>query len=186
MIRETKETRVEVLWRPEAGPIEVATGVGFLDHMLEQWAFHGGFTLSLKAEGDLRVDAHHTAEDAALALGEEVDAVLGSREGLARFGWAYAPLEEALARAVVDLARRPSCALRLLPLPPALGQLPSEMVPHLLRSLASAGRFTLHLDVLAGENGHHMVEASFKALGLAFAQALRPKGAAAASTKGVL
>jgi imidazoleglycerol-phosphate dehydratase len=186
MIRETKETRVQVLWRPEPGPIEVATGLGFLDHMLEQWAFHGGFALSLKAEGDLHVDAHHTAEDAALALGEELDAVLSGREGLARFGWAYAPLEEALARAVVDLARRPSCCLRMPPLPPALGQLPSEMVGHVLRSFAAAGRFTLHLDVLAGENGHHMVEASFKALGLAFAQALRPKGTGATSTKGVL
>ncbi len=187
MIRETKETRVDVEWRPRGtGQITVATGVGFLDHMLEQWAFHGGFDLRLRAEGDLGVDAHHTAEDAAIALGQAVDAALGGRAGLARFGWAYVPLEDALSRAVVDLARRPFCAFRASPLPEMLGQLPGEMVGHVFRSLATAGRFTLHVDLLHGDNAHHRVESAFKAFGLAFAQAVRPISEAAPSTKGTM
>ena len=187
MIRRTGETLVEVEWRVRGkGPARVETGIGFLDHMLESWAFHGGFDLRLKADGDLRVDAHHTVEDVALALGEAMDEALGDRAGLARFGWAYAPLDEALARAVVDLVRRPYCEVTLPPLPPMIGQLPSEMVPHLFRSLATAGRFTLHLDVLRAENGHHAVEAAFKALALAMGQALAVKGRSARSTKGAL
>lgn len=186
MIRETKETKVEVVWSPAGGAIEVATGLGFLDHVLEQWAFHGGFGLTLKTAGDLRVDAHHTVEDTALALGKCVSDALGDRAGLARFGWAYAPLDEALARVVVDLVKRPFCAFRAGPLPDMIGQLPGEMVPHFLRSFATSGEVTLHVDVLAGESAHHRVEAAFKAFGLAFAQAVRPKGGGAASTKGVL
>lgn len=186
MIRETRETKVEVTWNPSGGAIEVATGVGFLDHMLEQWAFHGGFGLALKTEGDLRVDAHHTVEDTALALGRCVSEALGDRAGLARFGWAYAPLDEALARTVVDLVRRPFCAFRAEPLPDMIGQLPGEMVPHFFRSFATAGSLTVHVDVLAGENAHHRVEAAFKSFGLAFAQAVQPRGGGAASTKGVL
>ncbi|MFI5165431.1 MAG: imidazoleglycerol-phosphate dehydratase [Thermoanaerobaculales bacterium] len=187
MIRKTKETKVEVVWSPSAaGAIEVATGIGFLDHMLEQWAFHGAFGLTLRTEGDLRVDAHHTVEDTALALGQCVAEALGDRSGLARFGWAYAPLDEALARAVVDLVRRPFCAFRAAPLPDLLGQLPGEMVPHFFRSFAGSCAVTLHIDILEGENAHHRVEAAFKAFGLAFAQALRPSGTGVASTKGVL
>lgn len=187
MIRETKETKVEVAWSPSAGgAIEVATGIGFLDHMLKQWAFHGGFALTLRTEGDLPVDAHHAVEDTALALGQCVSEALGDRSGLARFGWAYAPLDEALARAVVDLVRRPFCAFSAAPLPDMLGQLPGEMVPHFFRSFACSCALTLHVDVLEGENAHHRVEAAFKAFGLAFAQALRPSGTEATSTKGVL
>jgi len=187
MIRETKETRVEVTWNPRgAGCIEVATGIGFLDHMLEQWAFHGGFDLSLKAEGDLRVDAHHTVEDTAIALGECVSEALGDRAGLARFGWAYAPLDDALSRAVVDLVKRPHSSFRAAPLPGRLGELPAEMGPHFFRSFAEAGRFTLHVDLLQGENAHHRVESAFKALALAFAQAVQPRGAGAPSTKGTM
>lgn len=187
MIRETSETRVEVEWSPrgESDP-EVATGIGFLDHMLNQWAFHGGFGLRLACRGDLGVDAHHTVEDVALALGEEMDRVLGDRAGLARFGWAYAPLDEALSRAVVDLVKRPHCSLRAAPFPERLGQLPGEMVPHFFRSLSSSGRFTLHLDLLHGENAHHRVESAFKAFALALALAVAPKGRGPASTKGTM
>lgn len=187
MIRETKEVRVEVTWIPAGtGRIEVATGIGFLDHMLEQWAFHGGFDLSLRAEGDLRVDAHHTVEDVAIALGECVAEALGDRAGLTRFGWAYAPLDEALSRAVVDLVRRPHCSFRAAPLPERIGEMSGEMVPHFFRSFAEAGRFTLHVDLLQGENAHHRVESAFKALALAFAQALQRRGDGAPSTKGTM
>jgi imidazoleglycerol-phosphate dehydratase len=187
MIRETKEVRVEVSWSPwGTGRIEVASGIGFLDHMIAQWAFHGGFDLSLRAEGDLRVDAHHTVEDTALALGECVSEVLGDRAGLARFGWAYAPLDEALSRVVVDLVKRPHVSFRAEPLPERIGELPGEMVAHFFRSFAEAGRFTLHVDLLQGENAHHRVESAFKAFALAFSQAVQPRGSGAPSTKGTM
>lgn len=187
MIRETKETRVEVLWNPQGqGSVSIASGIGFLDHIIGQWAFHGGFDLILKAEGDLHVDAHHTVEDVAIALGREIDALLQDRSGLSRFGYAYAPLDEALSRVVVDLVKRPHCSFRAHALPDMLGQLPGEMVPHFFRSLAHEGRFTLHVDILQGDNAHHRVESAFKAFGLAFAQAVQPGGRDAASTKGTM
>jgi imidazoleglycerol phosphate dehydratase HisB len=187
MIRQTRETRVEVAWNPaDAGPADVDTGIPFFDHMLREWAFHGGFGLTLKARGDLAIDAHHCVEDAAIALGDAVGEALGDRAGLARFGCAYVPLEESLARAVVDLARRPFCAFRGPGLPAMVGALPGDMVPHFFRSFAMSARLTLHLDLLQGENGHHMVESAFKAFGRALGQAIRRTGDGAASTKGVL
>lgn len=187
MKRVTKETTVELLWRPKPGKILVQTGVGFLDHMLDQLAFHSGSSLVLNAKGDLEVDAHHTVEDVALAFGEEVSRVLGDRSGLTRFGWAYAPLEDALARSVVDLVRRPWASVKLGNLPPMLGAVPSEMVPHFFRSFAMSAQMTLHVEVLSGENGHHQVEAAFKATALALAQALFPAPLTKArSTKGRL
>jgi imidazoleglycerol phosphate dehydratase HisB len=187
MIRQTKETRVEVVWSPAgAGPSNVDTGIPFLDHMLREWTFHGGFGLTVKAQGDLSIDAHHTVEDVALALGEAVSDSLGDRVGLARFGCAYVPLEDALARAVVDLARRPFCAFRGPRIPAMLGTLPGEMVPHFFRSFAMSARLTLHIDILQGENGHHRVECAFKALGRALGQAVRQVAGEPASTKGAL
>jgi imidazoleglycerol phosphate dehydratase HisB len=187
MIRETKETWVEVAWSPAGtGRIEVETGVGFLDHLLSTWALFGGFDLALRAEGDLNVDAHHTAEDSAIALGESILQALGDRSGIVRFGWAYAPLEEALSRAVVDMARRPFFAFHSPPLPAQIGALPGEMVPHVFRSLAFSARFTLHVDVLRGEGGHHLAESAAKALGLAMGMALAPANEGILSAKGVL
>jgi imidazoleglycerol phosphate dehydratase HisB len=154
--------------------------------MIREWAFHGGFGLSLSAKGDLAVDAHHTVEDAAIALGSAVDEALGDRAGLARFGCAYVPLEESLARVVVDLARRPFCAFRGPTLPGIVGTLPGEMVPHFFRSFAMSARLTVHIDILQGENSHHMVESAFKALGRALGQAVRRTGNGVASTKRVL
>lgn len=185
-VRQTAETKVEVLWTPSAGPVEVATGIGFLDHVLASWAWHGGFGLHLRVQGDLHVDAHHTVEDAALALGEVMDRALGSREGIRRFGWAYVPLDEALSRAVVDLCRRPFCVFAAPPLPERIGGFPGEMASHFFRSLAFTGRFTLHLHVLQAENGHHAIESAFKAWALALRQAVEPYPGGARSTKGVL
>ena len=184
--RRTRETAITVRLDLAGGERELATGIGFLDHLLDTLACHAGWRLQLACTGDLAVDDHHTAEDCALALGQALDRALGDRAGLVRFGWAYAPLDEALARGVVDLATRPHATVDLGLRRERLGDLSCENIPHLLRSLATAGRFCLHADVLRGENDHHRAEAAVKALALALRQALPPAGTGPASTKGVL
>lgn len=186
--RATRETSVRAtLALDGTGTVDVKTGVGFLDHLLETLARHARFDLSLSCRGDLAVDDHHTAEDCALALGDALDRALGERRGVNRFGWAYAPLDEALARAVVDLSGRPYADVRLALHREAIGDLACENVPHLLRSLASAARLTLHVEVLKGENDHHKAEAAFKAVALALKQAVGCSGFAdVPSTKGAL
>ena len=175
--RATAETavRVEVLV-DGAGRAEVATGIGFFDHLLTALARHGGLDLDLSCEGDLEVDDHHTAEDCALALGAALDEALGDRRGVARFGHAYAPLDEALARAVIDLSGRPLAVVDLGLSRDRIGALAAENVGHAIRSLATALRATVHVDVLRGENDHHRAEAAFKALALALARATRRTG----------
>jgi imidazoleglycerol-phosphate dehydratase len=186
--RKTLETSVALeLMLDGEGRAEVRTGIGFLDHMLVALAKHARFDLSLTCEGDLHIDDHHSAEDTALALGQALDKALGERRGIARFGFAYAPLDEALARAVVDLSGRPAAVTELGLEREALGGLSCEMVPHVFASFAAAGRMALHVDVLRGANDHHRVEAAFKALALALRQAVRIEGPdAVPSTKGVL
>jgi imidazoleglycerol-phosphate dehydratase len=186
--RKTLETAIEVeLALDGTGRAEVATGIGFLDHMLGALVKHARFDLSLKCQGDLEVDDHHTVEDCALALGQALDQALGERRGIARFGSAYAPLDEALARAVVDLSGRPYAMVELGLAREALGGVACENVAHFFASLASAGRMALHLDVLRGANDHHRAEAAFKAAALALRQAVRPDGPdQVPSHKGVL
>ena len=186
--RITKETTVNVtLALDGTGQGEVSTGIGFLDHLLETLARHAAFDVTLACKGDLRVDDHHTAEDCALALGDALDRALGERRGVTRFGSAFAPLDEALARAVVDLSGRPYSAVDLGLRRESIGGLACENVAHVLRSLAVAARLTLHVDVLRGENDHHRAEAAFKAVALALRQAVAPSGTdAVPSTKGVL
>ena len=187
--RRTLETEVWVeLSLDGEGRAEVATGIGFLDHMLTALARHARLDLRRSCKGDLEVDDHHTAEDCALALGQALDKALGERRGVARFGHAYAPLDEALARAVIDLSGRPCAVLDLGLTREALGGLACENVPHVFASLATAARAALHVDVLRGANDHHRAEAAFKALALALRQAVRREGPADAvpSTKGVL
>ncbi len=172
-----------------AGAVEASTGIGFLDHMLHALAFHAGWSLQLKCEGDLEVDDHHTVEDAGLALGQAMAEALGARRsGIVRFGHAYAPLDEALARAVVDVSGRPCYAGDLGLQRERVGALSCEMVPHFFHSFAQAAGLTLHIDVIRGANDHHRIEACFKALALALRAALAPTGAAdrVPSTKGVL
>lgn len=177
--RETAETRVQCTLTLEgSGAADVQTGIGFLDHLLTALARHGRFDLSLSCDGDLHIDDHHTAEDCALVLGQALDAALGDRRGVARFGSAYAPLDEALARAVVDLSGRPWAEVRLDLRREQLGALSCENIGHVVRSLAIASRTTIHLDVLRGENDHHKAEASFKALALALRQAVALDGPA--------
>jgi imidazoleglycerol phosphate dehydratase HisB len=175
--RETAETRVAVALDLDGeGRGAVRTGVGFFDHLLTALARHAGFDLDLACEGDLRVDDHHTVEDCALALGTAVDRALGERRGIARFGFAYAPLDEALARAVVDLSGRPFTAVDLGLRRERVGDLSAENVGHAVRSLAVSARATIHLDVLRGDNDHHRAEAAFKALALALRQAVAATG----------
>ena len=186
--RATRETSITVTLVLEgAGKADVKTGLGFLDHMLEALSRHARFDLSLKCEGDLHVDDHHTAEDCALALGQALDRALGDRRGVNRFGSAYAPLDEALARAVVDLSGRSFADVTLGLERETIGDLACENIPHVLRSLAAAARITLHVDVLKGDNDHHRAEAAFKATALALKQAVACSGYDdIPSTKGTL
>lgn len=186
--RATSETRITATVSLDgAGAAEVATGVGFLDHLLTALARHAGFDLRLACEGDLHVDDHHTAEDCALVVGSAMDAALGERRGFARFGSAYAPLDEALARAVVDLSGRPYAVVDLGLRRERIGDLASENVVHVIGSLAMSLRAAIHVDVLRGENDHHRAEAAFKALALALRGAVaRTAAPDVPSTKGTL
>jgi imidazoleglycerol-phosphate dehydratase len=186
--RKTLETEITLeIVLDGSGRAEVATGIGFFDHMLSALARHGRFDLSLKCQGDLEVDDHHTVEDCALALGQGLDQALGERRGIARFGSAFAPLDEALARAVVDLSGRPCAVVDLGLKREALGKVSCENLAHFFTSLATTGRMALHLDVLRGVNDHHRAEAAFKATALALREATRPDGSdQVPSTKGVL
>lgn len=186
--RNTAETRIQVTVDLDgSGRAEVRTGIGFLDHLLTTLARHSRVDVSLSSAGDLHIDDHHTAEDCALALGTAIDRALGERIGIARFGSAYAPLDEALARAVVDLSGRPFASLDLGLRREAIGGLSCENVSHVLHSLAVALRANLHVDVLRGSNDHHRSEAAFKATALALRAAIARTGdASAPSTKEVL
>ncbi|HSK11317.1 MAG TPA: imidazoleglycerol-phosphate dehydratase HisB [Vicinamibacterales bacterium] len=186
--RRTRETNITVALRLDGeGRASVSTGIGFLDHLLSALACHARIDLELSCEGDLHVDDHHTAEDCAIAIGTAIDQALGGRAGIARFGSAYAPLDEALARAVVDLSGRPFARVRLGLRRERIGALAAENVAHVLSSIAANARMTLHVDVPEGENDHHRAEAAFKALALALRQAVAVDGAAGVpSTKGSL
>ena len=186
--RETKETQIRLrLALDGEGRAEVATGLGFLDHMLCALARHGRFDLELACEGDLHVDDHHTVEDCAIALGRGLDRALGERRGIARFGAAYAPLDEALVRAVVDLSGRPFAHVELGFARERIGEVATENLTHFFASLATNARMALHLDLIRGANDHHRAEAAFKALALALRQAVAPAGhGEVPSTKGSL
>ncbi len=187
--RTTAETSITcTLSLDGTGTASVSTGIGFLDHLLTALARHGRLDLELCCTGDLHVDDHHTAEDCALVLGRCLDEALGDRRGVRRFGDAFAPLDEALARAVVDLSGRPWPEVDLGLKREMLGGLATENVGHVVRSLAIASRSCIHLDVLRGANDHHRAEAAFKALALALRSAVALDGPAdrVPSTKEVL
>lgn len=186
--RKTHETNVRVEINLDgSGQARIGTGIGFLDHMLGAFARHASFDLEISCSGDLIVDDHHTAEDCALALGAAIDGALGDRRGFSRFGSAYAPLDESLARAVVDISGRPFAVTDLGLRRESLGDLSCENIPHFVRSLSATLRASIHLDVLRGDNDHHRAEAAFKALALALRAALQRTDAHdVPSTKGVL
>ncbi len=187
--RSTRETNIRCSVSLDGtGTSNVRTGLGFLDHMLTALARHSGIDIELTCQGDLEVDDHHTVEDCALVLGSAIDDALGGRGGIARFSEAYAPLDEALCRAVVDLSGRPSAHIALDLKRELVGDVASENIEHFVRSLADKLRAAIHLDTVRGDNDHHKAEAGFKALALALGRAVKVvrDGGEAPSTKGVL
>ena len=185
--RSTRETRITATLSLDASEdARIQTGLGFLDHMLGAFAFHARIGLTLEARGDLEVDDHHTVEDCALVLGEAFREALGDRSGIRRFGWAYAPLDESLARAVVDISGRPGASIELQLERERLGDVSCENLSHFFESFASAAGMTVHVDVLRGRNDHHRAESAFKAFALAIRDAIAPEDRGVPSTKGVL
>jgi imidazoleglycerol phosphate dehydratase HisB len=177
-LRATAETRIAVrLGLNGASRVSVRTGAGIYDHFLEQLAFHGGLDLDIEAAGDLETGDHHTVEDTALAFGEALDKALGDRRGIARYGDAVVPMDDALARAAVDLGGRPWAELKLEHDPGLAG--------HMLQSLSQAGRLAIHVEA-TGRDDHHVAEAAFKAVGRALRAAVRSQGEGLPSTKGLL
>ncbi|CUM66419.1 uncharacterized protein PRCAT00004083001 [Priceomyces carsonii] len=167
--------------------IEIHTGVGFLDHMLHALAKHSGWSLLIECVGDLHIDDHHTSEDVGIALGAAFYQALGHVKGVKRFGAGFAPLDEALSRAVVDLSNRPYAVIDLGLKREKIGDLSCEMIPHVLESFAQAAHITIHVDCLRGFNDHHRAESAFKALAIAIKEATSKTGTdEVPSTKGIL
>jgi len=186
--RQTAETSISLTLNLDgSGTSNINTGIGFYDHMLTALSRHSRIDLTLHCQGDLHVDDHHTVEDCALALGSAVDQALGDRRGIQRFAHAYAPLDEALARVVIDLSGRPYAHVDLGLRRERLGMLSCENIGHVFQSFAVTARAAVHVDVLRGENDHHRAEAAFKAWALALRQAVRRDGSdTIPSTKEVL
>ncbi|HEV7227307.1 imidazoleglycerol-phosphate dehydratase HisB [Brevundimonas sp.] len=184
-VRDTKETRIVCAVDLDAtGPVVIRTGVGFFDHMLEQVAAHGGFSLSLSCEGDLHTDPHHTIEDSAIALGQALKQALGERRGIARYGFVL-PMDEAEAKVSIDLSGRPYPVFEGQFSTAFLGEYRTDLTAHVIRSLAEHLGAAIHVSV-TGQDDHHKTEAVYKALGRALRQAIRVEGEAVPSTKGVL
>ncbi len=172
--RETRETAVEVAWDLDgSGQSDVSTGIGMLDHLLEQLARHGIFDISVTATGDLHVDAHHTMEDTAIALGRAFAEAIGDGRGLTRMADALVPLDEALAQVAVDISGRGYASVNVAWTGERIGDVPCDLVEHFLQSLAQEGKFNLNVRLLSGVNDHHKAEAIFKALARALCAATR-------------
>ncbi len=185
VVRNTKETQIQVeVDLDRTGEPQVATGLGFFDHMLEQLGKHGGFAMSLRCDGDLHIDEHHTVEDSALALGQALREALGDKRGIGRYGFTL-PMDESLASAALDFSGRPYLVFDGNFARERVGELPTELVPHFFRSLCESAGLNLNLQV-RGDNDHHKVEACFKATARALRQAIRREGSELPSTKGLL
>lgn len=188
MERKTKETDIQVSLNLDGtGQSEIQTGVGFFDHMLHHVAVHGLLDLNVRARGDLHIDAHHTVEDVAIVLGDALDHAVGDRKGIARIGFSYVPMDEALARVVIDLSGRGYAVFDGEFVTPMIGAFPTSLVAHFIETLARHARMNLHAQVLYGRDDHHKAEALFKALGRALSLAAAPDARRAeTSTKGTL
>jgi imidazoleglycerol-phosphate dehydratase/histidinol-phosphatase len=183
--RKTRETDIDVIVNLDStAPVAVTTGIGFFDHMIEQLAKHGGFSLELKCNGDLQIDEHHTVEDCALAIGEALRLALGPKLGIARYGFVL-PMDEAQVRVAIDLSGRAYGVFEGKFERESVGGLPTELVSHFFRSLAESLKAAVHVTI-TGENTHHMIEACFKGTGRALRQAFRREGDELPSTKGIL
>jgi len=187
--RKTRETEITLsLVIDGSGESSIDTGIGFFDHMLTLFARHGFFDLSLTCRGDTHVDYHHSVEDAGIALGSAFSRALGDKAGIARYGSAYVPMEYALARAVVDISGRSALDYRVDAGVEKIGDFDAQLVPEFFRAFADNARLNLHIDLLKSSNGHHDIEAVFKAAARALADAVRidPRVKGQHSTKGVL
>ena len=188
--RETKETQIRVVLDLDgAGTCAISTGVGFFDHMLESFARHGGFDLTVETKGDLHIDMHHTVEDTGIVIGQAIHKALDGFKGIRRFGHAYIPMDETLTRCALDLSNRPYLIWRVNFVRPKVGEMDTELFKEFHHALAMNAGACVHLETLYGENSHHIAESGFKALARAVRQAaeLDPKTHGhAPSTKGVL
>jgi imidazoleglycerol-phosphate dehydratase len=188
--RDTAETRIAVDWNLDgSGRAKLATGVPFLDHMLDQVARHGMTDLAVRAEGDLHIDAHHTVEDVGITMGQALRQAVGDKAGIARYGHAYVPLDEALSRVVVDLSGRPGLEFHVAFARPLIGTFDVDLVHEFFQGFVNHAQVTLHVDGLRGQNAHHQAETVFKAFGRALRMAVAPDvraGGVVPSTKGSL
>jgi imidazoleglycerol-phosphate dehydratase len=188
--RKTTETRISATVDLDGtGRYDIATGIGFLDHMMEQLSRHSLIDLTLKADGDLHIDFHHTTEDAGIAIGEAVSRALGARKGIARYGAAIAPMDEALSRVALDASNRPYLVWKVDFVRDKLGEMDTELFKEWFQAFAQAAGLTLHVETFYGDNNHHIAESLFKALARALRQAVEidpRKADAVPSTKGVL
>ena len=188
--RDTKETQIRVsLDLDGTGASQITTGIGFFDHMLESFAKHGGFDLTVETKGDLHIDMHHTVEDTGIVIGQAVNRALDGFKGVRRFGNAYIPMDETLTRCAIDLSNRPYLVWRVNFARPRVGDMDTELFKEFHHAFAMNAGACVHLETLYGENSHHIAESGFKALARALRTAVEidPKtGGAAPSTKGVL
>ena len=188
--RKTSETEIAVEVNLDGtGAYEVSTGIGFLDHMVEQFSRHSLIDVKLKVSGDLHVDQHHTTEDSAIALGQAISQALGDKAGIGRYGTAYSPMDEALARVSLDISGRPWLVWKAGFSQPRLGEMDVELFEHWFQSIAQAIGITLHIELLYGQNNHHIIEGIYKGFARAMRQAVEldlRKGGAVPSTKGQL
>lgn len=186
MTRTTKETQISVWLSLDGGPVEISTGVGFFDHMLNAFAVHGGFGLKVHTEGDLYVDCHHTIEDTGIVIGQAFCKALGDKSGIQRFGSFFVPMDEALAFAAVDISGRPYLVFDAVFPEEKIGDYDSCMTEEFFRALAFQSGMTLHLKCEYGKNSHHMVEALYKAAAHGLKAAVQKTGDGVLSTKGSL
>lgn len=188
--RTTKETDIAITINLDGtGEYHVSTGIGFLDHMVEQLSRHSLIDIRMDVKGDLHIDQHHTVEDSALALGEAVAKALGDKRGIARYGDAHSPMDETLTRCVLDISGRPHCVWKSGFSQPRLGEMDTELFSHWFQSFSQTAGMTLHIETIYGENNHHIAESMYKALARALRQAVEidpRKGDTIPSTKGVL
>lgn len=184
--RKTKETDISLSLCLEGGAVSVSTGIGFFDHMLTALAFYAGWGLTLRVEGDLYVDGHHTVEDTGIVLGQAFRQALGDKMGIRRFGTAYVPMDEALCRTVLDCSNRPYLVFQANMPQPMIGGYDSCLTKEFMQAFAVHGGITLHQTCECGDNAHHITEALYKSLGMALKEAAQVVGSGVTSTKGVL
>ena len=184
--RKTKETDISLSLCLEGGAVSVSTGIGFFDHMLTALAFYAGWGLTLRVEGDLYVDGHHTVEDTGIVLGQAFRQALGNKNGIRRFGTAYVPMDEALCRTVLDCSNRPYLVFQANMPQPMIGGYDSCLTKEFMQAFAVHGGITLHQTCEYGDNAHHITEALYKSLGMALREVAQVVGSGVTSTKGVL